>query len=290
MHEQTTIVPLALSDGVTTNLTVHLHLHVGPAVAPVNGEPPGSAPATHTIAVTHAPATPRIAVADRPGFERQMSPPRPSEMPTHRARPQPAEPPAADSDASIETDAVHALVGTGVGQRHARQLVAAAVSAGMTSTESVLRHAFTGDRSGNGGDLVTSITPAGDAAQPTSPEPASTESKPAPEPLTSPEAVTARDACQVMAAGYTSLSKVERRILPLYLAGRTCREISFELQTPEKTVRRRTSGVETKLGEDFLQIKDDFEKHLSHRGSELCIGCIFRCEQSFGPGNEGGDS
>ena len=39
MYEQTTVVPLALGDGAPTNLTIHLHLHVGPAVAPVNGEP-----------------------------------------------------------------------------------------------------------------------------------------------------------------------------------------------------------------------------------------------------------
>jgi hypothetical protein len=50
MHEQTAVVSLVLGDGAATNLTIHLHIHAGPAVAPVNGEPPRSAVA-HTLPI-----------------------------------------------------------------------------------------------------------------------------------------------------------------------------------------------------------------------------------------------
>ncbi len=65
MHEQTAVVPLAPGDGAATNLTIHLHIHAGPAVAPVNGQG------------VRIPVTSPAPTVSRPVTKRQLSPPKP---------------------------------------------------------------------------------------------------------------------------------------------------------------------------------------------------------------------
>ena len=75
MHEQTAVVSLALGDGAATNLTIHLHIHAGPVVAPVNGEPPRSA-------VAHAhPINLSLPISELPTTMPDASTGEPSAMP-----------------------------------------------------------------------------------------------------------------------------------------------------------------------------------------------------------------
>ena len=123
MHEQTTVVPLALGDGAPTNLTIHLHLHVGPAVAPVNGEP------------VRTPAVSPVPTVSRPAIRRQLSPP----------KPEPVGHPAGDTTTAppdVANTVTDVLVRTGFAKRQARRAVEAAIAEGATGEEEVLRRAF----------------------------------------------------------------------------------------------------------------------------------------------------
>ena len=232
------------------NLTVHLHLHTGPAAAPVNGEP------------IRTPAIPPVSTAFRPAIRWQLSPPRPEQI-GHGASPTMA--PAA-VDVTEATEAV--LISTGFGKRQARRAVDAAIEKGATAEEDILRLVFAQGRNGT--------------VQPKPAETPTVETQTKPE---SPETDAARDQCKSIAARYASLSANERAVFDLRHAGVDWQQVAERLGIPPKAAQRSGDRIKRKLGKAGVRkLQGEFGPHLANRGGPLCKGCHFRCAEVFGQG------
>lgn len=266
MHEQTTVVPLALGDGVTTNLTVHLHLHVGPAVSPVNGEP------------VRTPAVSPVPTVSQPAIRRQLSPP----------KPEPIGHPAGDTT-TAPTDVANAaaaiLTKTGFTKHQARQAIEAAIEQGANTEQAILRVVF---QHGRAGAVVQSkpVLPLDDRAAPVEAQPTEQATEPKPD---SPEVTSARDECKAITAQYARLTPHERQVFDLRHAGVGWREIGQRLGITEVAAQRRERRLKHKLGKaGVAKLRSGFAMQLSNRGSQLCVGCHFNCAKVFGLNGPGG--
>ena len=264
MHEQTTVVPLALGDGVTTNLTIHLHLHVGPAVAPVNGER------------VHTPAVSPVPTVSRPVIRRQLSPPKPEPI----GRPAGDTPPAL---ADVANAAAAILTKTGFTKHQAGQAIEAAIGQGATTEQDILQVVF---RHGRAGAVVQPrpVVSHDDPAAPTEAQPTEKETEP-----DSSEVTAARDECKAITANYARLTPHERRVFDLRHAGVGWQEIGQRLGISEVAAQRRDRRIKHKLGKTgAAKLRSGFAMQLSNRGSQLCDACHFNCAKVFGLNGRGG--